>query len=183
MKTVDEYASSSTSESNATANEAAAAKEAARQAAASAKQLAGSAAEKIMRLEPMQLAVAGLLSLVLATTFLFDMASFSVFSDGAVTETQAAAERSLEARMNSWSYTALASSLTGKLMWLSALLGVGFILYPAFANRHSAWVPLAQVASYGRLCLLDAPVAVRGLPQTCKESSPRSFRTCGRRRQ
>ena len=117
---------------------------AARQAANEAKEMAVDAYEKVKRLEPAQLGYLGAMAVVVLATILFDMAAFRVFTDGAVSETQAAAERSLQANMNAWSYSAFTSSLTGKLMWLCALGGLGIVLWSTIAKVRSAWIPLAQ---------------------------------------
>lgn len=142
----------------------AAARDAAEQAVGQAREMAADAMAKIRRLDAPRLGALAALAGVVLMTLIFDMASFSVFSDGAVSETQAQAERSLQARMNSWSYSAFASCLTGKLMWLVALAGTGLLVYDAVSRSQAVWLPLAQAGAAIATFLLMGLLFLVGFP-------------------
>lgn len=134
-----------------------AAQQAAQEAVAQARATAEQAVATIKAMDPTRLAYLGCLTTVVVFTLIFDMASFTVATpDHAVSETVAAAQRSLQARMNSWSYSAFTSTFWGKLMWFSALSGIGLTVWSAIRKSTAAWVPLAQIGLSGvsTLCLL-----------------------------
>lgn len=122
-----------------------AAREASEQAIEQARELATEAVSTIKRMDGPRLSYLGALAVVVVFTLVFDIASFAVGSDGPVSETQAAAERFAEARLNSWSYSAFTSCLWGKIMWLSALGGAVLVVWAAMTKSPVVWVPLAEV--------------------------------------
>lgn len=133
------------------------AQEAAQQAVAQARETAEQAAAAIRAMDPTRLAYLGCLTAVVIFTLIFDMASFTVATpDHAVSETVAQAQREMEARMNSWSYSAFTSTGWGKLMWSAALAGIGLMIWAAVRKSTLAWVPLAQIglAGVATLCML-----------------------------
>ena len=133
-----------------------AAQDAAKQAAEQARETAEKAVATIKAMDSNRLAYLGLLAVVLVSTLIFDMASFSVGTDYAVSETTAQAQREAEAKLNSWAYSAFSSSMWGKLMWVSALGGIGLLVWSAMTTSRLAWVPLALIgcAAMSTLCLL-----------------------------
>lgn len=148
---------SSNNVQNSTQAETEAAREAAQQAVEQARETAGQAVATIKAMDATRLAYLGCLTAVVVCTLIFDMASFTIATpDHAVSETVAAAQRSLEARMNSWAYSAFTSALWGKLMWFSAVGGIGLMVWAAVKKSSAAWIPLAQVgcAAMATLCLL-----------------------------
>lgn len=144
--------------------ELAAAKQAAEEAVDQAKEMAQEAIGKIKVLDAPQLGYLALLAIVVVFTLVFKMASFEVGSDHAVSETQAQAERNAEAWMNSNSYTAFSSGGIGKLMWISALGGVGLLLWSTVTKFRASWVPLAQVGFAGFATLLLLLLFLIGFP-------------------
>ena len=134
----------------------AAAKEAAEHAAAQAKELASDAANAVKALEPSRLYYMIALGIVVVFTLIFAMPSFSVGSKGPVSETQAQAERDSEKFLTSISYSAFRSSIWGKIMWLSAVAGIGIVIWAAMTKPSFGWVPLAEVgcAALATLMLL-----------------------------
>lgn len=122
-----------------------AAREASQQAAEQAKEFASDAVDAIKGLDQPRLFYLSALIVVLASTLVFDMTSFSVDSGGPVSETQAAAERFAQARLNAAAYSAFSSSLWGKFMWLAALGGVASVVWASVTKSADAWVPLAEV--------------------------------------
>lgn len=140
------------------------AREMAQQVAGQAREMASDAIDKVKRLDSASLGALGALMAVLLLTFLVDMASFSVYSDTAISETMADAERSLEARMNSWSYSAFGSGMIGKLMWLSTLAAAGLLIYGAITQTHAAWLILAQAGAAALACLLMLLLFLVGFP-------------------
>ena len=145
-------------------DELAAAKQAAEEAVGQAKEMAQDAIEKIKILDPPQLGYLAAMAVVVIFTLVFKMASFDVGSDHAVSETQAQAERNAEAWMNSNSYSAFSSGLAGKLVWLSALSGVGLLLWSTIAKFRAGWVPLAQLGCAALATLLMVLLYVIGFP-------------------
>ena len=96
-----------------------AAREASELAIEQARELASEAVSTIKGLDGSRIRYLLALTLVVVCTLVFDLASFTVSSHGPVSETQAAAERFAEARLNSWSYSAFASCFWGKIIWLA----------------------------------------------------------------
>ena len=128
-------------------NEAAAvaARQASEQAVEQAREFASEAASVIRGLDSPRTTYLVALSLVVVVTLVCDIASFSVGTDGPVSETQAAAQRFAQSRLNAMSYSAFTSCIWGKLMWLSGLAGVGIVMWSSMTKSASAWVPLAEV--------------------------------------
>lgn len=124
---------------------AAAARKASEQAIEQAREFATEAMSTIKGLDRLRLSYLAALAVVIVCTLVFDIASFAVGSDGPVSETQAAAERFAEARLNSWSYSAFSSCLWGKTMWLSSLGGITLVVWAAMTKSPIVWVPLAEV--------------------------------------
>ena len=152
------------SETNARA-EAEAAQAAAQQALTQAQETAKQAVETIKMMSPERLAYLGCMVAVVVCMLVFDMASFAVATpDVAVSETVAAAQRSLEARMNSWSYSAFTSTLWGKLAWLSALSGIGLMIASAMGKLRAGWVPLALIGAAGLATLMMMLLFFVGFP-------------------
>ena len=143
-------------QTNQNEEELAAAKQAAEEAVDQAKEMAQDAIDKIRILDPPQLGYLGAMLVVVVFSLVFKMAAFDVGSDHAVSETQAQAERNAEAWMNANSYTAFSSGFFGKLMWISALGGMGLLLWSTIAKFRAGWVPLAQLAcaAFATLMLL-----------------------------
>ena len=135
------------------ADELEAARVAADQAIRQAKTVADSAIVSLSTLDRPRLIYLCTLTAFVGMTLLFDMASFSVGVDYAVSETVAQSQRSLQARMNAWSYSVFASSLAGKLAWLSAAGGIGLVLWSVVTKSRLAWIPLAEIACAG-ICAL-----------------------------
>lgn len=145
---------SSDSTQNATPTDTDVAQQAAQRAVLQARESATQAANAIRSLDSTRLGYLGCLAVVVVFTLLFDMASFTVATpDHAVSETVAQAQRDAQARLNSWSYSAFTSTGWGKLMWLSALCGVGIVIWSAVKKSAAAWVPLAQVGFAGATTL------------------------------
>lgn len=138
-------------------NETEAAQQAAQEAVSQARETAGHAVATIRAMDSARLAYLGCLTGVVAMTLIFDMASFTIATpDHAVSETVADAQRSLQAQMNSWAYSAFSSTVWGKLAWFSAVGGVGLMVWAAVKKSPHAWGPLAQVglAALCTLCLM-----------------------------
>jgi hypothetical protein len=144
------------SDSNLSEDELVAAKQAAEEAVDQAKVMTQDAIDKIKILDPPQLGYLAAMAVVVVFTLVFKMAAFDVASDYAVSETQAQAERNAEAWMNSNSYSAFSAGFTGKLMWLSALAGLGLLLWSTITKFRAGWVPLAQLgcATFATLMML-----------------------------
>ena len=100
-----------------------AAKEAAEAAVQQAHEVSKQVVASVSGLDPIRMTYLAAMSVVVVSTLIFNMASFSVGLDVAVSETTAQAQRVAEAKLNSWSYSAFTSTIWGKLMWLSALGG------------------------------------------------------------
>ena len=143
--------SAKTSDTN--VHETEAAKQAAQQAVEQARQTAEQAAATIRAMDATRLGYIGCLVAVVVFTLVVDMASFSVGVDYAVSETTAQAQREMEAKLNSWSYSAFSSCMWGKLMWLSAVGGIGLLMWSAMTKSKLAWVPLAMIGT-GAICSL-----------------------------
>ena len=126
-------------------DQAAAAREAADQAIEQAKQVTGEAISSLKTLDQNRLIYLACLSVVAVATLIFNMASFSVGVDYAVSETVADAQRSLQARMNSWSYSVFASTFWGKLAWISAVGGIALVIVGVTKKMRAAWLPLAEI--------------------------------------
>lgn len=141
-----------------------AAKETAEAAVQQAREVSKQIVTSVSHLDPIRLAYLGAMLLVVISTLIFNMASFSVGLDVAVSETTAQAQRVVEAKLNSWSYSAFTSTLWGKLMWLAAVSGVGIMIYEATAKPAAAWVPLAQIGCAALTTLLMMLLFVVGFP-------------------
>ncbi len=131
-----------------------AAREASQQAAEQARELAADAVKTIKALDRPRMSYLAALAIVGIFTLVFDIASFRVGQDGPVSETQAAAERAAQARLNSWSYSAFSSCMWGKLAWASAAFGVAVVLWSAMTKSSATWVPLAEIGSAAIATLL-----------------------------
>lgn len=123
----------------------AAAREAADQAIVQAREAASATINSLKTLDTLRLAYLGSLAAVVVLTLVFDMTSFSIGLDSAVSETVAQAQRDLQARMNSWSYSAFTSTIWGKLAWATAATGVGLVIWCVSTRTRAAWVPLAEI--------------------------------------
>ena len=142
----------------------AAAKEAAEQAVRQAREVSGQVISAVSQLDRIRLIYLAALGVVIVSTLIFDMASFSVGTDYAVSETTAQAQRNAEAKLNSWAYSAFSSSMWGKLMWISALGGVAALVYGAIKKSSDAWVPLAQIGCAAFCTLMLLLLFVVGFP-------------------
>jgi len=131
-----------------------AAREASEQAIEQARELATEAVSTIQGLDATRLSYLAALAVVVVFALVFDIASFSVGGSGPVSETQAAAERFAEARLNSWSYSAFTSCFWGKLMWLASLGGIVAVVWDTMTKSPAVWVPLAEVGSAAIACLM-----------------------------
>lgn len=153
-------------DSNIEASEAseAAAKEAADEAVRQARQFSRQLAGTLSGLDRDRKIYLAALGLVVICTLIFDMASFSVRADHAVSETTAEAQRIAEAKLNSWSYSAFTSCFWGKLMWLSALAGIASLVYGAVTKSAAAWIPLSQIGFAGFATLLMMLIFLVGFP-------------------
>lgn len=154
----------STDNTDAARIEAEAAQEAAQKAVAQAQETAKQAVETIKMMSSERLAYLGCMAAVVACMLVFDMASFTVASDGPVSETVAAAQKALQARMNSWSYSAFTSTLWGKLAWGSAVTGIGLMITSAMGKIRAGWVPLALIGCAGLSTVLMLLLFFVGFP-------------------
>ncbi len=118
----------------------------------------------VSALDPLRLTYLAAMAIVVVSSLVFNMASFSVGLDGPVSETTAHAQRVAEAKLNSWSYSAFTSSLWGKLMWLSAVGGIGVLVYEAVAKKSAAWIPLAQIGCAATAVLMMLLLFIVGFP-------------------
>ena len=130
-----------------------AAREAADQALNQAKEAATTAVASLKTLDGRRVTYLAALSTFLVMTLIFDMASFSVGVDYAVSETVAQAQRDLQARMNSWSYSLFSSAVSGKIAWFAAAMGVGLVVWSVTQKSRAAWIPLAEIVC-GTICAL-----------------------------
>lgn len=149
---------------NQTTDSTIAAKQAAEQATAQAKELAANATSAMKALEPKRMYYVMALGVVVLFTLVFAMPSFSVGSAGPVSETQAMAERNVQATLNSWSYSAFSSTIWGKIMWLSALAGIAIVIWSAVKDTTAGWVPLAEVGCAAMAMLMLMLLYVVGFP-------------------
>ena len=149
---------------------AAAARQAAQQAAQQAQELAQEAVKAVKTLDPPQLAYVACLAVVVVSTLIFDIASFEVGVDYAVSETVAQDQRETEAFLNSISYSAFSSTFWGKLMWASALAGVGLVIWGHISKTRAGWVPLAQIGAAGLATLLLLLLFAVGFPDLSRFS-------------
>ncbi len=141
-----------------------AAQEAAQQAVAQARETAERAVTSVRALDSGRLAYLGCLAVVVLFTLIFDMAAFRVGTDYAVSETTAQAQRVAEAKLNSWAYSAFSSSLWGKLMWFSALGGLGLMIWSAMTRPSQAWVQLAFIGTAALSTLMLMLLYLVGFP-------------------
>ncbi len=169
----------STENTNTTARaEAEAAQEAAQQAVAQAQETAKRAVETIKLMSPERLAYLGCMAAVTVSMLIFDMASFSVSTpDVAVSETVAQAQREMEAKMNSWSYSAFTSTLWGKLAWVSAVGGIGLMIATAMGKLRAGWAPLAIIGCAGMTTMLMLLLFFVGFPDLSAYSDARCSTT------
>lgn len=132
--------------------------EAAREAMNQARETARDALTTIKAMDPLRLTYLGCLAVVVVSTLIFDIASFTVATPGkAVSETVAQAQRDAEALLNTNSISAFhAHRYWGRLMWFSALGGMVLLIWAVVKKSTLAWVPLAQVglAGVATLCML-----------------------------
>lgn len=142
----------------------AAAKEAAEEAVKQAREISEQVVTAVAHLDRQRQICLGALAIVVVSTLVFDMASFSIGTDYAVSETTAQAQSNAEAKLNSWAYSAFASSVWGKLMWLSAVGGIATLVYGAVMKSSAAWVPLAQIGWAALATLLMLLLFATGFP-------------------
>ena len=139
--------------------------EAAQEAVTQARETATMAIETIRAMTSERIAYLGCLTAVVVFTLIFDMASFAVETpDVAVPETVAQAQREMEAKMNSWSYSVFSSSVWGKLTWFSALAGIGLTMTAAIKKLRAGWVPLATIGCAMMTTLLMMLLFFVGFP-------------------
>ncbi|MEM6471170.1 MAG: hypothetical protein AAF802_16540 [Planctomycetota bacterium] len=147
------------------ATEAEAAQEVAQQAVVQARETAEQALDALKRTSASRLCYLGCMAGVVVSMLVFDVASFRVATPGiAVSETMADAQRTMEARLNSLSYSAFASTLWGKLAWLSAAAGFGLMVASAIGKARGGWVPLAIIGCGAFATLLLILVFFVGFP-------------------
>lgn len=137
--------SNQTANINANDQAAKAAREASQKAAEQAREFTTNAAIAIKGLDQPRRLYLLALAVVLAATLIFDMTAFTVDSGGPVSETQAAAERFAQSRLNAAAYSAFTSSIWGKLTWFATLGGIATVVWASITKSGSAWVPLAEV--------------------------------------
>lgn len=155
---------STTTPDNNEIDQTAAAREAADQALNQAREAANSAIASLKTLDCNRLIYLAALATFVVSTLIFDMASFSIGVDHAVSETVAQAQRDLQARMNSWSYPIFTSTLWGKLAWLSAVGGVALVIVSASKGIRAAWIPLAEIGCAAICTLLLLLLFFVGFP-------------------
>ena len=148
----------------------AASKEAAQQAARQAQALAHEVVKAVKTFDAAQLVYVASLAVVVAFTLVFDIASFDVGVDHAVTEGRAEEMREMQAMLNSMSYSAFSSTLWGKLMWVSALAGIVLAVWGHISKSRAGWVPLAQIAAAGLATLLLLLLFFVGFPDLSEYS-------------
>lgn len=141
-----------------------AAREATDEAVRQARELSGKVMSTLANLDRERSIYLGAMAIVIVFTLIFDMASFSVGTDYAVSETTAQAQRVAEAKLNSWSYSAFSSCIWGKLMWFAAVGAVASLLYGAVSKTAAAWVPLSQIGFSGVASLLMLLILMVGFP-------------------
>ena len=147
---------------NTAANDAA--KQATEDAVKQARELSSQVVTSVSGLDRLRLVYLSAMVVVVVSTLVFNMASFSVGLDSAVSETVADAQRVAQAKLNSWSYSAFTSSMWGKLMWMSAVAGVGVLIYEAVTRASAAWIPLAQIGCAALTTLLLLLLFAVGFP-------------------
>ena len=141
-----------------------AAKEAAEAAVQQAREVSKQVVASVSGLDPLRMTYVGAMALVVVTTIIFNMASFTVGLDVAVSETTAQAQRVAEAKLNSWSYSAFTSTIWGKLMWLAAIGGCGVLVYEAVTKKPAPWIPLAQIGCAAMATMLMMLLFFVGFP-------------------
>ena len=154
-----------------------AAREASQQAAEQAKEISSHVATAIMGLDRPRLLYLVALAGVLISTLVFDMTAFTVDSGGPVSETQAAAERFAQSRLNAAAYSAFASSVWGKLMWLATLGGITTIIWASTTKSASAWVPLVEVGCAATAALMMMLLWFVGFPDLSGYSDTQTHAT------
>jgi len=141
-----------------------AARQATEEAVNQAREVSSQVVTAVSGLDRLRLVYLSAMAVVVVSTLVFNMASFSVGLDGPVSETVADAQRVAQAKLNSWSYSAFTSSMWGKLMWLSAIAGIGVLVYEAVSKATAGWVPLAQIGCAILSTLLLLLLFVVGFP-------------------
>ena len=154
-----------------------AAKQAAEDAAKKAREVTRQVALAVSGMDRLRLVYLGSMSMLVVCALVFDMSSFSVGTDNAVSETTAQAQRNVEAKLNSWAESAFSSSLWGKLMWLSAIGGIVTLIYGAVARSSAAWVPLAQMGCAVFATLMMLLLLLVGFPDLSAYSDAESSST------
>ncbi|MEP3480593.1 MAG: hypothetical protein ABJZ55_15190 [Fuerstiella sp.] len=154
-----------------------AAKEATEDAVKQAREVSSQVVTAVSGLDRLRLIYLTAMAVVVVSTLVFNMASFSVGLDGPVSETVADAQRVAQAKLNSWSYSAFTSSMWGKLMWLSAVAGVGVLIYEAVAKASAGWIPLAQIGCAALSAVLLLLVFVTGFPDLSAYSDAKTSAT------
>lgn len=155
---------SDATEQQTTDDQTAAARQAADEALNQAKDMTAGAITSLKTLDSPRLIYLGALAFFVVATLLFDMASFSVGVDYAVSETVAQAQRDLQARMNSWSYSIFGSTMWGKLAWLCAVAGVVMVVASVIKNLRAAWIPLAEIGLAALCTMLMMLLFAIGFP-------------------
>ncbi len=125
---------------------------AAKEAAMQAKAKAGQAAQALRQLDGPNKIVAGALLVAAICALVFDMVSFEITSSKPVSPTMAAEMTRMEGMLNGAAYSAFSSTLWGKIMMLSAVGGVGLLIWSHLTKQRAGWVPLA-IAGSAVLCL------------------------------
>jgi len=141
-----------------------AAKEAAEATVQQARELSSQVVTAVSGLDRLRLIYLGAMATIVVTTLVFSIASFSVGTDYAVSETTAKAQRIAEANLNSWSYSAFTSTIWGKLMWLAALGGSCLVVFEAVSKAPAAWLPLAQIGCAALAAMLLMLLFFVGFP-------------------
>ena len=154
-----------------------AAKVAAEAAVQQAREVSKKMVASVSAMEPMRMVYLGAMTAVVVSTLVFNMASFSVGLEGPVSETTAQAQRIAEAKLNSWSYSAFTSTFWGKLMWVSALAGIGVLVYEAVTQKAAAWIPLVQIGCAAMATILMMLLFLVGFPDLSAYTDTRTSAT------
>jgi len=162
------------SQTEADAHQAEAAREATQQALNQAKAAADTALTSLKTLDQRRMIYLGSLAAVVVLTLIFDMASFHIGVDHAVSETVAQAQRELQAKMNSWSYPVFSATAWGKIAWAAAMAGVAIVVWSASTNSKAVWVPLAEIGCAAVCTLMLLLLFFVGFP----DLSPYSDASC-----
>ena len=141
-----------------------AARQAAQEAVGQARETTEQAIEAIKAMDAPRIGYLACLGTVALFTLIFNMASYSVGLDVAVSETTAQAQRVAEAKLNAAALSAFTATTWGKLAWLSAVAGIGLVIWSAVTKSRLAWVPLAQVGLAGLATLVMMLLFFVGFP-------------------